>query len=369
VRAALLAAMVAIFAGCGVQAPPQPPRVEIPEQIKDLAAAQVGRTLQVTFTRPILAVDGERLTKPVQIDIYRGLTPAGQQPAPPDIGAAPWRSLLPRELRPYVHAGKVEYPLELSSQEYRARQGATYSFVVVALTRGFMGHPRRSEPSNVAQAMVLDVTRPVTNFTVKASQAALLLTWSKPAETLTCAPPSHLSGYRIYQSPTGKPDTFQLLVETAATHFDNKSFHFGTQYYFRVSAITTLDGAMAESEPSATVAIKPRDVFPPAAPTGLTAVNAAGAVDLLWNANTESDLAGYNVYRSADGGPFVRVNKQRVPTPIFHDPSVAPGHRYQYEVTAVDLNGNESAHSKPASVTTPPTHAPSADRHAQPGTK
>ncbi|MEJ2007883.1 MAG: hypothetical protein P8Z30_06965 [Acidobacteriota bacterium] len=114
----------------------------------------------------------------------------------------------------------------------------------------------------------------------------------------------------------------------------------------------------AESEPSAAVGIKPRDVFPPAAPTGLAAVNAAGAVDLLWNANTESDLAGYNVYRSADGGPFKRINKQMVPTPIFHDATVAPGHHYQYAITAVDLDGNEGARSKLVNIQTPSSRNP-----------
>ena len=358
VRAALLAVLVSIFAGCGVQAPPRPPRVEIPLQIKDLSATQVGPTIQVAFTLPTLATDGERLTKPVQIDIFRALTPAGQKPASPGTNAAPWQSLLPRELSRYEHAGKLEYPFQISPQEFHQQQGSTFSFAVIALTRGFMGHTRKSAPSNVARATLLDVTEPVTNFAVKASQTALLLTWDKPVRTLAGLPPSHLSGYRIYQSATGKPDSFQLLGETASTHFDDKSFHFGLQYYFRVSAVTTLDGTVAESEPSAPIAIKPRDIFPPAAPTGLTAVNAAGAVDLLWNANTERDLAGYNVYRSTDGGPFERVNRHRVPTPIFHDTSVVPGHHYEYAITAVDLDGNESARSKPAGVTTPPPHAP-----------
>lgn len=357
-KAAGLSALVSAFAGCGVQAPPQPPRVEIPQPIKDLRAVQIGRTLRITFTLPVLASDGEQLGKPVEVDIFRAVSPPGQKPAPPGVGAAPWLALSPKELPHYARAGKIDYPLQLSPEEFRRQKGSTFSFVAVALTRGFRGHARKSAPSNVVQAPLVDVTQPVANLAVKASQTALLLTWTKPAETLTGLPPSHLSGYRVYQSTTGKPDSFQLLGETASPHFEDKSFQFGRPYDFRVSAVTELDGTRAESGPSATVAITPRDTFPPAVPTHLTAVNAAGAVDLLWNANTERDLAGYNVYRSSDGGPFARLNKQPAPTPIFHDTSVAPGHHYQYAVTAIDLAGNESARSTPASVATPSSGMP-----------
>ena len=352
-RTALLAALALFFAGCGVQAPPQPPRVEIPQPIKDLNAAQIGRTVHLTFVLPLLAIDGELLTKPVTLNIFRNDTPAGRQPEAPDASGKPWLTITPKELAGYTRAGKVDYPVQLSSQEFRGLVGSTFSFSVIAFTRGFRGHPRESEPSNVAQAGIIDVTGPATNLQAKATQTAVLLTWDRPTETLTGLPPAHLSGYRVYQSMTGKLNSFQLLGKASSNHFEDKNFQFDRQYYFRVSAITTVGENAAESEPSAPVSITPRDVFPPPVPTGLTAVNAAGAVDLLWNASSGSDLAGYNVYRSTGGSPFERINKQPVPTPIFHDATVAPDRQYEYAVTAVDTIGNESGKSRPASVTTP----------------
>jgi hypothetical protein len=348
-----LAAIIFALAGCGVQSPPEPPRVEIPQKITDLRAVQTGSTINISFTMPTLATDGELLNKPVEIEIFRSISPSGRQPAPPDTSNTPWLSLTSHELPRYVHNGKFEYLLQMPPEEFRQRVGSTFSFAIVALTRGFRGRPRRSLPSNTAETPLLDVARPVTNLQVKPSQTALLLTWTKPSETLTGAAPMHLSGYRIYQSGTGKPGTFQLLATTDTTRYADANFQFGREYYFCVSAVTTLDGSQAESEPSAAVSITPRDVFPPPVPTGLQAFNAAGAVDLLWNASAAPDLAGYNVYRSTDGGPFERINKQLAPTPIFHDATVTPGHRYQYSVTAVDLSGNESGRSQPASVATP----------------
>lgn len=357
-RTILIAASVLLIAACGVQAPPEPPRIEIPVQIKDLAVSQVGATLQITFTMPTLAADGELLSKPVQIDIFRNISPAGAQSAPPDLSRKPWISLTSKQLPTYVHGGKISYPLQLSPQEVKHQVGSTFTFLTVALTHGFRGRPRKSAPSNVAQATLLDVALPVSNLTVKATQDALVLTWDTPAETLTGVPPAHISGYRVYRSDTDKPNSFRLLGDVSSSQFEDKSFQFGRQYHFSVSAVTSIGKQTAESEPSEPVSIIPRDVFPPPVPTGLTAVNTAGAVDLLWNASSGKDLAGYNVYRAAGGGPFERINKDLAPTPVFHDPSVSPAQAYQYAVTAVDLAGNESEKSKPASVTTPSSGAP-----------
>ena len=63
------------------------------------------------------------------------------------------------------------------------------------------------------------------------------------------------------------------------------------------------------------------DITPPAQPTGLTAGLTSQAVNLTWNANTETDLAGYNVYRSASAtGPFTKLNSALLTTRgIGHD--------------------------------------------------
>lgn len=346
------AALAFLVVACGVQAPPEPPRIEIPQQIKDVAVAQVGATLHITFAMPTLATDGELLSKPVQIDIFRNISPAGGPSAPPDLSSKPWISLTAKQLPTYVHGGKVDYPLQLSTQEVKQEVGSTFTFSAVGLTRGFRGRPRKSAPSNIAQATLLDVAVPVSNLAVKPTQDALLLTWDTPSETLTGVPPTHISGYRVYQSDTDKPSSFKLLGEASSSQFEDRTFQFGRHYYFSVSAATTIGKETAESQPSAPVSITPRDVFPPPVPTALTAVNTAGAVDLLWDASSGNDLAGYNVYRSVGGGPFERINKDLAPTPVFHDASVAPGEAYEYAVTAVDLAGNESEKSKPASVTT-----------------
>ena len=348
----LLISAAGFFAGCGVQSPPQPPRIERPAEIKDLHAVQIGGGFHLEFTLPVLAADGERLTKPVQLDFFRAITPPGQTPAMPATDTAPWAAILPQDLPRYLRNGKVDYPSPLSDQAFRELQNSTFTFSVVALTRGFRGHPRKSAPSNLVQTKLVDVSVPVANPAVKTTQAALDLSWAEPAQTLAGVPVSNLAAYRVYGSRTGKPGSFRLLAETKSTQYNDPNFQFGQEYYFRVVAVSASNGFQAESEPSATVEVTPKDTFPPAVPRRLTAIYTAGAVDLIWNANTDADLAGYNVYRKTEGEVFARVNRQLLSTPIFHDTSVAPGHLYQYAVTAVDLSGNESAQSLPVSVST-----------------
>ncbi|MGC2323527.1 MAG: fibronectin type III domain-containing protein, partial [Terriglobales bacterium] len=99
------------------------------------------------------------------------------------------------------------------------------------------------------------------------------------------------------------------------------------------------------------------DIFPPAVPTGLEAVSSGTPpqpfIDLSWAPNTESDLAGYNVYRHEEGEEPKKINGELVKGPTYRDSAVQAGHRYWYSVSAVDLRGNESGKSAEAFETVP----------------
>jgi len=113
------------------------------------------------------------------------------------------------------------------------------------------------------------------------------------------------------------------------------------------------DSFELRSASSAPVDITLRDVFPPAAPTGLSAApfTEAGhfAVDLVWNPVEDPAIAGYNITRQAIGasgaqvGPLQKLNSTPTTLPAFHDTSADAAMRYRYSVAAVDRKGNESA--------------------------
>ncbi len=136
----------------------------------------------------------------------------------------------------------------------------------------------------------------------------------------------------------------------------------GETYVYRVQRVRTVAvgghtvavrGPMSEP-----VEVRMRDVFPPGAPTGLAGIPACVegklGVDLSWEANGESDLAGYFVYRAEglDGAAWTkRMERPERPleAPAFRDPDVGGG-GVRYRVTAVDRAGNESAPSAVFSV-------------------
>ena len=85
------------------------------------------------------------------------------------------------------------------------------------------------------------------------------------------------------------------------------------------------------------------DTTPPSAPIGLSATGGNGQVSLTWAANTETDLAGYNVYRSdISGGGYTKLNASLVSTTSYTDSNLAAASSYYYVVTAVDSSINES---------------------------
>ncbi len=85
------------------------------------------------------------------------------------------------------------------------------------------------------------------------------------------------------------------------------------------------------------------DNVAPAAPVVTLAAYSSGATHLQWNANVEADLAGYNVYRGSSAGftpsPANRISALQSSTSIV---DAGPAGNW-YKLSAVDVDGNESA--------------------------
>jgi hypothetical protein len=112
---------------------------------------------------------------------------------------------------------------------------------------------------------------------------------------------------------------------------------FGQTRCYVVRTVDRYGLLRVESEPSPRVCVTPVDRFAPAAPRNLAAVSGGRAVNLIWDANNEADLAGYLVLR---GDSPAGALKPLTPTPIaettFRDETGVPRREYVYVVVAID---------------------------------
>lgn len=348
-RAAAVA-LSALVAACGVQGPPRPPRVEQPGAVRDFAAIQRGKKFVITFTLPTLATDGERLTKPLEVEIFRVITlPMGKPPASPP-GGSPWKTFLEKDLGSPPRSPSVALEVAVTDAELMQFRDATWTFYLRTLTRGFRRRPVASGWSNAQSRTLQDVSQPVGPIQIQTTEKALVLRWPPPAQSISGGASREPSGYSVFRSPSGKAGTFQLLGETPTASYSDPNFQFGTPYYYFVRAFFKTSSNLAESDDCPVAEITPSDTFPPRAPSDLTAVFAGGIVDLIWKANTETDLAGYNVERRVEGAQIVKLNPTLLPTPVFRDTTVEPGRKYFYRVRAADRSGNTSAPSEEVEV-------------------
>jgi len=112
---------------------------------------------------------------------------------------------------------------------------------------------------------------------------------------------------------------------------------FDVETCFAVRAVFVADGVPVEGAPTADLCLTPVDTFPPAAPRQLAALPSGEAIDLIWEANDEPDVAGYHVLRAdAPGAPFRQLTTTAVTETRFRDASVKKGVKYFYAVVAID---------------------------------
>lgn len=118
---------------------------------------------------------------------------------------------------------------------------------------------------------------------------------------------------------------------------------------YRTSVACEMVGYMQATQPSFYFGVdmdKTPEEIPPFKPTGLLAFAGQDSVQLLWAANVDYDMAGYNVYRSqTSGGPYEKVNVQLVEETSYIDRTVTNEIVYYYVISAVDIYENESLYS------------------------
>jgi hypothetical protein len=352
---AFLLSWVAI--GCAAPGEPYERKPPTPVAITDLNAVQSGGDVLLTFTLPQEAVDNRPLTELPTIEIYRDFfaVPAAGEPAPKVPARPTLLVTIPAAMQDhYTVQGHIHFTDSWRPQDF-AQHGNSLAVYTV---RTQISEKKPSANSNLASVHVFAPLDAITDLRAEVTHAAIVLTWTPPSTSAAVSTPT-LGVYHIYR---GTPDSVTStggatalksplvkIADAQGPPFQDTQFEFNASYVYSVRSVAQYPDAALESADSNLAVVTPRDTFPPAAPQELIVAlvpaqpGAPAYLELSWAISSETDIAGYNVYRSEQAGvPGSRVNTDRLPTPAFRDTNVQPGHRYFYSVTAVDRAGNES---------------------------
>ena len=272
----------------------------------------------------------------------------------PTVGADPdWKKKLQSGQK--IPAGYAD-SLPLTLQQQNPVGELTYA--VEVLNRNGRG----AGLSNQVHVPSTPTLPPPADFKAEVTAGGIVLTFTGMPDQNPAPEIRHR--YRIYRRANGSstPVAELPLDKAGPVRVVDHGFEWEKtyEYYVTVVSIVTRPGkpkVEVEGEDSPPIRVFAHDVFPPGVPSGLQAVFAAegekGYIDLIWAPNTDSDLAGYNVYRREDHRQPVKMNSELVTTPAYRDTNVEAGKSYFYSVSAVDVHGNESARSEEASENVP----------------
>ena len=265
---------------------------------------------------------------------------------PPRPGPSPLP--LPDDIEPL--SGPVVGPAALALKRHY--------FLVAVAPRG-----RASTPTAVLSVPVGDASDPPADLRIEYTEAGMTLAWQAssnahvapaaaadpallPAKPLM--PPPSPTGYHVIEVPKtapASPDPYTLALPTTVTTqpLGTTTFaipgavRYGEERCFAVRPVDVVTGTVTVGRASAPACVTPVDTFPPAPPKQLAAIAGVGVINLIWEPNSEADLAGYIVLRgTAPGGTLQALTPSPIRETTYRDQTATPGVLYVYAVVAVD---------------------------------
>lgn len=380
-RKALAAAAIVLAVACGKRGDPHPPVPVIPKAISDLVVAQRGAKVILSWSFPSLTTAGQKLGGIRRIVVYRYTEelPVGQPPRDatvptdvslfakvPPIGPQQFTRLRQRidsiesaDLPSATVGAKLVYQ---DTPPFHTSDGRPVRINYAAVTEGLTA---RSEMSNIAAIVPIDVPMPPDSVTAAAKPEGIVLTWKAPEKNVTGTEKPRVVGYNVFRTaPDQVVDELSTPVNPTpiakTTYTDVPSYG---SYQYVVTAVAAAGAPRVESDPSALVKAEFKDLQPPPMPAGLTALLETNAVRLVWDPVDAPDLLGYVIWRTEGAGMQDIKPVGKVPLVFDHpitqtnytDPTVKAGISYYFEVESVDKSGNHSKPSKTDWVLVPKT--------------
>ncbi len=352
-------ASLLLVSGCANPGQPKPPSLRLPDKAVKVLAERLGNQVVLTWNTPSNTTDGDAIREPITAVICRETSgrpgAASACRTVQRVAVVPGPSHAAVDLLPALASGPptlLTYRVELFNAHDRSAGASTPAFAAGGAAPATAG-PLRLVPSREgaliawqpdAHPGMMQVTRSLVTPDPPQPAVAKAAKSARPSSLNFGASKGEATTVVLQPEGTLASDPGGMLDRTAE---DGNTYTYVGQ---RVQ-IVLLSGHSLELHglPSPPATLLFRDIFPPRSPAGLVSVPGGGfgdapSIDLSWDAGAESDLVGYNIYRSdaLPGAIFTRLNTDPVPASAFRDLHVEPGHSYLYRVTAVDLRHNES---------------------------
>jgi len=392
--AALLCAAVA---ACGKKGPPLPPLVKIPVAPGDFTAERRGDEVTIQFTVPAANTDNTKPANVERVDVYALTAPASvpdevllkrgtvigtvdvKAPKDPDQAVdadepdadaeAPEGKGLDQGAPAHVDdriTSATLVPTNLADTANKKNREPETDRPLLGPALGVpsrvyagVGVNKRGRKGAVSRRAIVPLLPPAPAPlapTILYDEKAVHVSWQAAAGD-DAALPSHALGipgariaYNVYDVPAGGSSEARPLRLTKtpdeASTFDDARMEWGKERCYAIRTVASYGNLSVESALTAPACTVLTDTFAPAVPHGLRAVGTEGAVSLIWDPNSEADLAGYVVLRGTSVDSLQPVTAQPIPDTTYND-AVQPGIRDVYAVAAVDKAGNRSAPSQP----------------------
>jgi hypothetical protein len=368
-RAAGMAAVLLLTA-CGKRGDPLPPLPRTPQPVAGFTVSQRAGVLEVVMVAPQMTTGGVRLgvmeLELLRLDGPGELDKAGKKQR---FRAAPGERII--ETFPLPPVGT---PLKMAARAVHRGQTSLMGKLVSLVVQPAPPPPPTLAAQLRPTGVLLTWTMPVLpspppppspspspaptpppapaspSPAPPASPAASPSPSPSPSPVPTPPPPPRVRLYRRAGESGGEP---ALLVPEAlaGTSFEDAAAAQGQEWCY-VARLVTASDPLVESANSPEACLEVKDVFPPAVPTGLSALLQDTEVEVSWSPSSDADLKAYRLYRASGGGAPQRVAEVEVGKTSVRD-TPAAGAVHVYTLTAVDQLGNESAPSAPAEVRSP----------------
>jgi hypothetical protein len=334
------------YAGCAKIGDPQPPEVQIPAPATDLALRQLSDSIVLTVSKPERNTNGSAATTFKSVEVFRLIAEDGGNAA----GSIPDEEFIKQAVRvlSIPDSRFAEYLRDKTFVFQDRFPNTPHAMYSHTLWYAVLYANKKNQSAGLGKRVSIKpipIPPPPNGLTAEGRQNYIQLRWTPPAENMDGSLPPRIAGYNIYRTEeAGKfPPTPMNPSPIQAPEFQDPDFRFGATYFYSITTVGSSQQPYPESLSSNAVSISTKDIFPPEPPAEFSAIFQGEEVVLLWTPSPSADVAGYRIYRQEKGSTDRQlVHADLIRSLSFRDTRVARGKKYEYEIVALDIEGNTS---------------------------